>query len=55
MATQNGLLVAFPLLLMHVYLSSKAESIEKGALATARSLINRCAPAAERQALGTPA
>jgi biopolymer transport protein ExbB len=43
MATQNGLLVAFPLLLMHVYLSAKAESIEKSAMAEARSLINRCA------------
>jgi biopolymer transport protein ExbB len=41
MATQNGLLVAFPLLLMHVWLSAKAETIEKGALAAARSLINR--------------
>jgi biopolymer transport protein ExbB len=55
MATQNGLLVAFPLLLMHVYLSSKAESIEKGALAAARSLINRCAPAPGSRALGIPA
>ena len=44
MATQNGLLVAFPLLLMHVWLSSKAEGIEKSALAEAQSLINRCAP-----------
>ncbi|HKP95991.1 MAG TPA: MotA/TolQ/ExbB proton channel family protein [Fibrobacteria bacterium] len=42
MATQNGLLVAFPLLLMHVCLSAKAESIEKNALAAARALINRC-------------
>ncbi len=42
MATQNGLLVAFPLLLMHVWLSSKAESIEKSALAEARTLINLC-------------
>jgi biopolymer transport protein ExbB len=41
MATQNGLLVAFPLLLMHVYLTSRAESIEHGALAAANSLINR--------------
>lgn len=46
MATQNGLLVAFPLLLMHVWLASKAEGIEKSALADARALINRCAPAA---------
>ncbi len=44
MATQNGLLVAFPLLLMHVWLASKAERIEKSALAEARSLLNRCAP-----------
>lgn len=43
MATQNGLLVAFPLLIMHVYLSAKAETIEKDALAAARTLINRCA------------
>ncbi|MEO7426348.1 MAG: MotA/TolQ/ExbB proton channel family protein [Fibrobacteria bacterium] len=41
MATQNGLLVAFPLLLMHVRLSAKAEAIENGALAAARALINR--------------
>lgn len=45
MATQNGLLVAFPLLLMHVYLAARAEAIEKGALFAGRSLINRCAPA----------
>lgn len=45
MATQNGLLVAFPLLLMHVWLASKAEGIEKAALAEARTLINRCATA----------
>jgi biopolymer transport protein ExbB len=45
MATQNGLLVAFPLLLMHVRLSAKAEAIEKDAMAAARSLINRCAHA----------
>lgn len=43
MATQNGLLVAFPLMLMQVYLSSKAEAIEKRALASAHALINRCA------------
>jgi biopolymer transport protein ExbB len=46
MATQNGLLVAFPLLLMHVWLASKAEGIEKAALAEARTLMNICAPAA---------
>jgi biopolymer transport protein ExbB len=45
MATQNGLLVAFPLLLMHVWLSAKAEAIEKTALAEAQTLINICAPA----------
>jgi biopolymer transport protein ExbB len=52
MATQNGLLVAFPLLLMHVYLTSRAESIEHGALAAANSLINRLsieAPTFSRQ------
>lgn len=40
MATQNGLLVAFPLLLMHVFLSSKSESIEHKTLAAAQSLIH---------------
>ena len=44
LATQNGLLVAFPLLLMHVYLTSRAEAIEKGTRFAAQSLINRCAP-----------
>ncbi len=46
MATQNGLLVAFPLLLMHVFLSSRAEAIEQGTLAAAHGLINHLAPAA---------
>lgn len=45
MATQNGLLVAFPLLLMHVLLTSRAEAIEHGALAAAHSLINHFAHA----------
>ncbi len=49
MATQNGLLVAFPLLLMHVWLSAKAEGIEKSALAEAQSLINRCAAPSGRR------
>ena len=40
MATQNGLLVAFPLLLMHVYLSSKAAAIEHRTMAVAHAFIN---------------
>jgi biopolymer transport protein ExbB len=44
MATQNGLLVAFPLLLMHVFLSSRAEAVEHGALAAAHALINQLSP-----------
>jgi len=56
MATQNSLLVAFPLLLMHVYLSSRAEAIEQRALAAAHALINRNVPAglprARRDAYG---
>lgn len=43
MATQNGLLVAFPLMLMHVFLASRADAIEKRTLAAAHALINRCA------------
>ncbi len=42
MATQNGLLVAFPLMIMHMRLTSKAEAIEKTTLSTAHALINRC-------------
>lgn len=42
MATQNGLLVAFPLLIVHVFLTSKAEAIENTTLSEARTLINRC-------------
>jgi biopolymer transport protein ExbB/TolQ len=57
MATQNGLLVAFPLLLMHVWLASKAEGIEKSAMAEARTLLNRCAAEGNpgRARLGSPA
>lgn len=46
MATQNGLLVAFPLMLMHVLLANKAEGIEKRTMAAAQALINRCSPGA---------
>jgi len=48
MATQNGLLVAFPLLLMHVVLSSKAKAIEDRTLAAAHSLINFYSPSTPR-------
>lgn len=41
LATQNGLLCAFPLMLMQVYLTNKAERIERDALAAGATLINR--------------
>ncbi len=44
MATQNGLLVAFPLLLMHVFLSSKASGIEQRAMAATHACINSVQP-----------
>lgn len=43
MSTQNGLLVAFPLMIVHVFLTSKAEAIEKTTLSEARALMNRYA------------
>ena len=46
MATQNGLLVAFPLMLMHVYLANRADGIEKRAMAASQALINRCSTGA---------
>lgn len=41
LATQNGLLCAFPLMIMQVLLSNKAEAAERDALAAGRTLINR--------------
>lgn len=48
MATQNGLLVAFPLMIMHVFLASRAEHIEKGVRAAGQAFINTLAPASVR-------
>jgi len=42
MATQNGLLIAFPLMLMHVFLSAKAEALEKETLGSVNRVINSC-------------
>lgn len=41
LATQNGLLCAFPLMIMQVLLANKASSIEKEALAAGSALMNR--------------
>jgi biopolymer transport protein ExbB len=41
LATQNGLLVAFPLLILHMQLASRARALEDGALSLGKILINR--------------
>jgi biopolymer transport protein ExbB len=41
LATQNGLLVAFPLLMTHMVLASRARALEDGALSLGKILINR--------------
>ena len=41
LATQNGLLVAFPLLMTHMLLASRARAIEDGSLSAGKILINR--------------
>lgn len=40
LATQNGLLVAFPLLMTHMLLASRARALEDGSLSAAKVLIN---------------
>lgn len=40
MATQNGLLVAFPLMILHIMLHNAAEKLEREALADGQTLIN---------------
>jgi biopolymer transport protein ExbB len=52
LATQNGLLVAFPLMLMHIRLTSRAEAIERNALAAAVAMMNRLAGPEHRFAGG---
>lgn len=46
LATQNGLLVAFPLMMTHLYLASKAAAIEGQTQSIAKTIINRYAGAA---------
>jgi biopolymer transport protein ExbB len=46
LATQNGLLCAFPLMIMQVLLSNRADSIERDAQAAGSALINTIAGAA---------
>lgn len=46
LATQNGLLVAFPLMMTHLFLASKAVAIESKSLSMAKIIINRYAGAA---------
>lgn len=46
LATQNGLLVAFPLLITHMFLASRARAIEDSSLSMAKTVINRYAGAA---------
>jgi biopolymer transport protein ExbB len=41
LATQNGLLVAFPLLMTHMLLAARARALEDGSLSAGKMLINR--------------